>query len=220
MLKGNTDELQLALSENVQRVRLSDLTRNEADAIREVTGFNDKYYNRTREGILWGDAYLATTQNTNDSIGLNVTQAWNDYTTIAGVLGDTLTLVNQSDLEERTFESYDAEDVYVLTDDLGTTNEGIMNINGLINGDEQSTIDLANHDGFVVGENTTLNINNTRITGAGSDDIITVTDSDAKVTIGGANLDGNITGTEHFNLELSGVDTTTLNGTVNNADVN
>ena len=220
VLKGNTDELQLALSENVQRVRLSDLTRNEADAIREVTGFNDKYYNRTREGILWGDAYLATTQNTNDSIGLNVTQAWNDYTTIAGVLGDTLTLVNQSDLEERTFESYDAEDVYVLTDDLGTTNEGIMNINGLINGDEQSTIDLANHDGFVVGENTTLNINNTRITGAGSDDIITVTDSDAKVTIGGANLDGNITGTEHFNLELSGVDTTTLNGTVNNADVN
>ena len=220
VLKGNTDELQLALSENVQRVRLSDLTRNEADAIREVTGFNDKYYNRTREGILWGDAYLATTQNTNDSIGLNVTQAWNDYTTIAGVLGDTLTLVNQSDLEERTFESYDAEDVYVLTDDLGTTNEGIMNINGQINGDEQSTIDLANHDGFVVGENTTLNINNTRITGAGSDDIITVTDSDAKVTIGGANLDGNITGTEHFNLELSGVDTTTLNGTVNNADVN
>ena len=219
VLKGNTDALQLALTDNVQTVRLSDISRVEVDAIKEVTGFNETYYNRIREGILWGDAYLATTENTNDSIGFNVTQDWNDYTTIRDSQGDTLKLVNQADLEERTFESYNAEDVYTLTDELGTTHEGILNITGQINGDEQSTIDLANHDGFVIGENTTLNINNTRITGSGSDDVIRVTDSSATVALNGANLDGNISGDERFNLDLSGVSTTTLNGTVNNADV-
>ena len=219
VLKGNTDALQLALTDNVQTVRLSDISRVEVDAIKEVTGFNETYYNRIREGILWGDAYLATTENTNDSIGFNVTQDWNDYTTIRDSQGDTLKLVNQADLEERTFESYNAEDVYTLTDELGTTHEGILNITGQINGDEQSTIDLANHDGFVIGENTTLNINNTHITGSGSDDVIRVTDSSATVALNGANLDGNISGDERFNLDLSGVSTTTLNGTVNNADV-
>ena len=218
VLKDNTDALQLVLTDNVQRVRLADISRVEVDAIKEVTGFNETYYNRIREGILWGDAYLATTVNINDSIGFNATQAWNDYTTIRDSQGDTLKLVNQADLEERTFESYDAEDVYTLSDDLGITHEGIINITGQVNGDEQSTIDLANHDGFVVGENTSLNINNTRITGAGSEDVIRVTDASGTVTLNGANLDGNISGDTHFDLNLSGVSTTTINGTVNNAD--
>ena len=219
ILKGNTSDLQLALSDNIQQAELAPLSRVEADAVRGVTGFNDTYYNRIREGVLVGDVYLATIQNTNDSLGLNVSQVWNDTTTLADKLGDTLRLVNQADLDERTFKSYDENDYYTLTEDLGMTSEGIMNIDGQVVGDAESTINLNAHDGFVIGENTDLNLTNVYITGAGSDDVITVKDSSANVTLSGAHLDGNITGEEHFNLYLAGVNTTTLNGVVNNADV-
>ena len=217
VLKGNTNELQLALGDNITRYKADDLSRNEADPIKEVTGFNEIYYNRTRNGILWGDTYLTTTQVVNDSIGFKVTEEWDDFTTPATPRGDTLVLVNQNDREERYFESYDATDSYILSDDLGTTHEGLLTISGKVEGDDISTINLNNHDGFVVGEDTALTLTDVRITGAGSDDAIKVTDSSAKVNIGGTKIDGNITGEENFDLTISGINTTTINGVVTNA---
>ena len=218
VLKGNTDALQLTLSDSISRVKLADISRLEADVIREVTGFNDVYYNRERAGILWGDVYLTTVDVINDSIGVNVSKEWSEDSTPVSALGDTLVLVNQSDLPERIFESQNATDSYILSDNLGATHEGIFTVNGVVDSNNnRSTVDLNNHDGFVIGENTQFTINNTHLTGSKSDNPITVTDSSSEVTVGGSIIDGNIVGTEHFNLDLNGTNTTTLNGQVLNA---
>ena len=174
---------------------------------------------------MWGDISLAKTDYDNDSLQMTVERVWEESTIHVDSLGDTLRLVNEADINERSFESTDATDRYVLHDDLGTTAAGTLSLNGVVDNvnDDISTIDLNNHEGFVINEGSNLNITNVRLTGSNSDDIITVTDKDSSITLSGAVIDGNIVGDlengEKFDLNLNGVETTAINGEVTNAAV-
>jgi len=214
---NNNNKLSLVLDENINRYEIEKLTRVELDEVQENTDFSHVYYERERKGSIYGDLYLATTSTTNDSLGFKVTEAWETSTKQGNSLGDTLKLVNESDLTIRNFNSTQASDVYFLSDDLAQTSTGTLSINGTLLDDERSTVDLKQHKGFTIGADTVLNVNNARITG--NDDIITVTDNSGKVNLNNAYINGNIIGEEKFALEVSGVEKSTVTGNIINADV-
>lgn len=214
---GN-NSLKLALAEDLNTYKIKNVSRIEADEVQAVTNFNEGLYNRKRNGELFGKLSLATTATTDDSIKLTATADWETSTEQLDKIGDTLMLVNNSDLSERTFQSNQATDLYKLSDELGEMGQGKFTIAGTVEGDEQSTIDLQDHKGFVVGENTTFNVIDTQIKGK-TENIISVKDGSSKVNLSGAYIDGSIVGDEKFNLNISGTNETTITGQVKNADV-
>ncbi len=214
---GNNN-LQLNLLDSVENYLIRGISRMERDTVRQVTTFQDNYYDRQRLGRLWGELELATTDTTNDSIHLTTKEDWDNFTSIATSLGDTLKLVNQAAYDERFFDSYNAGDTYIVTDNIGITAPGELTINGTLDSDARSSINLASNPGFTIGENTTLKVNNTRIFG-NDDAIITVTDQTGSVQLSNADIEGNIIGEEKFNLNIEGENTTILNGQVVNSNV-
>lgn len=220
---GNSN-ISLAIDENVNSYVIRNLSREENDEINSVTKNTDIYNVYTRKGILGGNLYLATTQTENDSLGFEVKEKWETSREYTRKLGDTLSLVNQADLEDRTFKFEQATDVYFLSDELGKTHSGTFYIDGVTSdsGDEKSTVNLRDYNGFNIGEDTVLYINNAAITGTSGDgsksDIITAEDSSAELHLNNAYIDGNIIGNEKFNINITGVSTTTITGAVINAD--
>ena len=217
ILNTDNDDLQLALADDINHFIIREINKIEDDRIKETTLFSDTYWHRNRQGRLWGELELATTDTTNDSVHVYTAENWDNFTTPVEMIDDTLKLINQADYDERYFESYDSNDVYNLTADMGQTAPGIFTINGTKDGDERSTINLANNNGFIIGEDTTFKVNNTRITG--SEDVITAASGEANIQLNNADIDGNIRGNEHFNLTIRGEDTTSISGQVINSDV-
>jgi len=213
---GNNN-IKLELDDSIQtRKDLEEISRQEVDKVGLITKYTDEFNINERKGILYSELYLTTSESTNDSLGVSYKKEWQDFTTVVESLGDTLKLVNQSDLQERVFLSQNATDVYHLSDDLGTTTEGTLTLDGVSTNDAISTINLHRHDGFVLDKNTVLNVNNTRITGV--DDIITVQDNSSVLNLNNAYIDGNIKGNSNFNININGTGNTTITGVVNNAD--
>lgn len=220
ILDAHNSNLQLALDENLNNYKVDDISRVEADAINQVTMFSDTYYNRNRNGVLWGELSLATTNTTNDSVKFNLVEGWEDSTTIVDSMGDTLKLVAGAEgIRDKVFLSSDATETYQVTDDIGQIAQGDFTVRGTVSGDDMSTVNFRNHEAFEVGADSTLNITDVRLTGA--EDVINVTDSTGTVNLSGAFINGNITGTDKFNVNISstGSNITTLNGTIENANV-
>lgn len=214
---NRNNNLSLALDENLNYYTVKELSRNEVDEVAMNTDFSHVYYNRTRHGELYGELYITTLSTTNDSIGFKISEKWETSTSPTTSLGDTLKLVNQADLSVRNFNSSQATDVYTLKDSLGQTANGTLSINGTSEGDEKSTVDLNNFDGFQIGADTVFNVNNTKLTG--TQDVITITDSSAQLNLNNAYIDGNIVGNKNYKLNIAGLGNTTINGLVSNADV-
>lgn len=194
-----------------------DIKRFEEDTVLSITNFGDTFNKYERKGVLYGDIYLTTTATKNDSLGFKVSEEWENSRTFVETLGDTLSMVNQARIGDRSFVSIQATDIYNVTDNLGKTADGTLTINGVTDGDEQSTINLQDFSGFELGENGVININNTTITSNSS--IIDVKDGSAVINLNNANISGDITGDEQYNVNISGSGATTLAGNINNAYV-
>ena len=126
-----------------------------------------------------------------------------------GNLGDTLTLINQYQTsDERNFNFDTSGDVYEVSSDLGTTSEGTLNINGVLapvpdGNNERSTINGNNHSLFRLDNETTLNMNNIKITGANN--VVTGTNKDAVVNINNSEISNNAEGiTTAGSVNISG----------------
>lgn len=220
IIDAHNSNLQLALDDNLNNYRVDDISRVEADAINQVTMFSDTYYNRNRNGVLWGELSLATTNTTNDSVKFNLVEDWEDSTTIVNSMGDTLKLVAGAEgIRDKVFLSADATESYQVTDDIGKIAQGDFTIRGTVSDNDMSAVNFRNHEALEVGADTTLNVNNVRLTGA--ENVITVTDPTGIVNLSGAYVNGNIIGTDKFNLNVSttGSNVTTINGIVENANV-
>ena len=139
ILNTQDNNLQLAIGDKL--VQVEDMLSKLTDTVSNTDNFDQL------AGIS-----LATTNTTNDSI---IIQQAVDY--------DTLQLINtKTSSNERNFNFVD-NTTYVVTQDLGTTSEGILNINGQTTG---SKINASNHTMFDLQNTTTLNINNTTIENA------------------------------------------------------
>ena len=217
ILKTPNSNLGLALDENINNYKVDDISRIEADTIKQITNFNDTYYNRNRDGVLLGELSLATTTTVNDSLKFNLVENWEDSTTIVDSMGDTLKLTAQAEnLDDKTFLSTNAQDVYEVTDDIGRIAQGEFTIRGARQDDNISSVNFNNHQGLEVGENSDLMIKDVRL--SGTENIINVTDSTGTVYLDGAYINGNITGSEKYELTIDSTNTTTINGSVENAN--
>ena len=217
ILKTPNSNLGLALDENINNYKVNDISRIEADTIKQITNFNDIYYNRNRDGVLLGELSLATTTTVNDSLKFNLVENWEDSTTIVDSMGDTLKLTAQAEnIDDKTFLSTNAQDVYEVTDDIGRIAQGEFTIRGARQDDNISSVNFNNHQGLEVGENSDLMIKDVRL--SGTENIINVTDSTGTVYLDGAYINGNITGSEKYELTIDSTNTTTINGSVENAN--
>ncbi len=212
------DSIQLAIAEDLENLFYQEISRVESDKIQENTGFSHIYYDRERKGELQSQITLATTTTTNDSINFSLQEVWEDSTTIVSPTGDTLKLVaGAENIDNKTFSSQNAAEIYQVTDDIGKIAQGEFDITGTSDDGNMSTINFNDYKGLEVGENSTLAITDTRLTG--SDNVIHVTDSTGVVELDGAVIDGDITGDEKYNLVINSNHTTTVNGNIENADV-
>ena len=212
---NHNDKIALELDKFVQtRYDIEDISRIENDEVQQITHFSDKFNSYKRDGILYGDLYLTTTGTENDSIAFEIKEDWENSKELIGSRGDTLRLVNMSELENRTFVSDLATDVYNATDNLGQTHAGTLTINGTEEGDEKSTINLRRYTGFELGADTTLNMNNVQI--SGNNGVIKVIDNSAEINLNNTNISGNIIGTTEYHINVSGTGTTNLSGLVEN----
>ena len=215
---SSSSTIQLALDDSIKHHVFEEYTKIVDDEVTEDTNFNDTFNKWSQHGTLFGDLYLTTTSKTNDSIGIKFDTQWDGDKTFVENLGDTFDMVNSSTLSVRNFNSTNAGDKYNLSVDLGKTAAGTLNINGTLDSDgNRSTINFKNHDALQLGEDTTISVNNTRLTGAR--DIMTVDSESTKVILNNAYINGNIIGNKKFQMLLDGLDTTTIVGSITNSDV-
>ncbi len=215
---SSSSSLQLALDESIKHYVFQEYSDVLADDIQIDTDFGHTYYNRLYTGTAHGDLSLATTNKTNDSIKIKVEASWNDNPEIVDSMGDTLYLVNSSNLSTRNFNSSNSSDVYNLSVDLDKTAAGNLNLNGTLGADGNlSTINFKNHKALQLGDDTNLAVNNVRLTGAR--DLISVDSSNTDIILNNAFINGNILGSQKYDLRIDGTDTTTILGKVTNSDV-
>ena len=153
-------------------------------------------YNSWKEAEnIVGHVGLTDTETYHDSLGITVTGTDIEITDITSQ-GDTLKIVNQSDISTRTFNATTEGETYTAVDDLGTTAAGTMTINGnpLTDPEGERTkgvIDLDGHTGFELGNATTLNIKDTKIINA-SGDVISSTNADAEINLENTEISGSL----------------------------
>lgn len=217
---NGSDSIQLALNSAIsgQDFVLGRVSRDEQDTVNAVTNYDDLYHTYERGGDLYGSLTLGTTSTKNDSIEVNKGETqWDSDRTETGLLGDTLALWNQLETDQNKEFNFDKAETYTLTSDLGNTNGSNLSINGVSDGDNKSTVDLNNHSGFVLDEASNVSLDNVKLTGS-SGSLINVTNAGASVTLSDTYVDGDISGTQNYDVVINGDDVTTLNGNLANAN--
>ena len=190
VLKTQGDEtaadLQLALSDDLkEEFVISETENTHTDEVTANTKWSDEFKKTGTITTTSGQYGLATTDTLNDSIGATVTSKSEQ---IDEKLGDTLAMVNQAELNDKNFTADKADEVYKAEDDLGAT-YGNVTINGVASGDKKSTVDLDGHNGFVVGEGTSIALNNAKLTDSAGKAAIEIADG-GKMSLQNSELSG------------------------------
>lgn len=194
VLVAKDDNIQLDLSDSVKEKYNKSETEKlvTSDDMVATVKWNDKFKTYEQDKITKTTLGLSTTNTQNDSIKFTSNVSYGEKTE-TGTVGDTLTLVNQySTTEDRNFNFDTSLDVYDVTSDLGTTSEGTININGVTNDGEHSTINGNKHSLFKLDNETNLNVNNVKIIGANS--VVTGTNKNAIVNLNNVNISNNQAG--------------------------
>jgi len=203
ILHTQNDDLQLALSAAAQEqlgndeMYVGETRQTSLDAIKADTNWKDIYNEYVKKTKLYGKLDLATTVTTNDSIGLVISRSEEGEWVVSGPQGDTLTLWNTFDTtEEKNFNFDTPDDKYTLNDlnGVGETKGSIVNVNGVINGNDRSTIDLNHRKGFELVNETQLNIKNVNLINAVSEkgSAIKSENENASITLTNVNLSDNV----------------------------
>ena len=219
ILKAQDDNIQLGLSDNLKDKynTTSTETIHSSDTVQANVNWKDKFNKYEQTNTTTTGLSLSTTNTTNDSIEYS-TKKIEGEKVASGSMGDTLKLVNQLQVqEERNFNFDSAEDKYNVTENLGQTSSGSLNINGIATNGSRSEVNLNSNSGFELANNSTLNINNTKLTG--SETLIKVSNPDAVVNLQNSHIDGNISSTTEYGMNITGTanDTTVVSGNAGNA---
>lgn len=219
ILKAQDDNIQLGLSDNLKDKynTTSTETIHSSDTVQANVNWKDKFNKYEQTNTTTTGLSLSTTNTTNDSIEYS-TKTIEGEKVVSGSMGDTLKLVNQLQVqEERNFNFDSAEDKYNVTENLGQTSSGSLNINGIATKGSRSEVNLNSNSGFELANNSTLNINNTKLTG--SETLITISNPDVVVNLKNSHIDGNISSTTEYGMNITGTanDTTVVRGNAGNA---
>ena len=203
------DTMQLELSDtlkselNNKEYLLSSVTNNTQDEATQQTNWKDEFHSYSQTTDTYGKLNLATTQTTNDSLGIYVSTVDEQPIIDNGKRGDTLAIVNQSDLETRNFNFDTASDNYKVSEDLGLSKAGTVIINGKTDDITKSTVDFDNHNGFIVTEETNLVFNDVKLENAKQ--LVTSTNKSSAIELNNVELKNNENGiTTAGNVRITG----------------
>ncbi|MBR6099476.1 hypothetical protein IKP85_06990 [bacterium] len=206
LLNAEDDNIQLALDSSIsgENHKIGTTTKTSQDTVTPTAKWNQTFNKYTQNGTNYGNIDVATTNTTNDSLQLQITSTEWDDKVVSGSMGDTLALVNQLETEEnRNFNFDKSSNVYNVKSDLGTSSEGVMNVNGVYDGNVRSTIKGNNYNMFVLSNPTTLNLNNVKVTGANS--VASGTNKSAVINMKNVELSNNASGiTTAGSVNISG----------------
>lgn len=153
---GTSNNLQLAVSDKEYSLATFHDYTNDAQA---NANWDDIYHIYDQLTHQYGNVELATTDKTNDSILITVTNT--GLGDIVTSVGDTLALWTELETDEvKNFNFDSADNVYTLTENLTEQNGQKLNINGVSDGNKYSTIDFDGHTGFNIKGKTTFNAEN------------------------------------------------------------
>lgn len=184
------------------------------DEVKKDTNASETYYRKTKTGDAYGHISLAQTATVDDSIQLSQTRVeWLDEQ--VEKLGDTLKLVNEDDQsghEDKTFNFDSPDEKYDVTEDLGST-AGHLTINGRRDDEgDRSEIDMNGHQGFEIGDGSSVEINNINMTNSGEDDSLITVDEEGTLVLNDSNIRQKVEVVNNGNLEMNG--DTTISGTI------
>ncbi len=233
--KDNSNNLQLALSENLKAFEssegvLSQIIKTEVKDLTSTVNYKDTFGEVITKKDIYGILGLGTTNTTNDSLNITVTKIEsNSVSSIA----DTLVALTNTELKgsdgsilDKTFNLFD-EDLqgnktpanYKLSDNLGSTYKN-LNIVGAKTDSlgKLSELDLNGKSGFVVNEGSTLKFSDIKLTGNES----VITNNNGSLIFENNNLiDGKVSGSTATNTGVLNIDANNLyviltnNGTLN-----
>lgn len=197
VLYAENDNIQLDLSNDLKN-KFNTTTVEKlytSDEMRSDVWWDEQFHTYEQDKNITSTIALDTTTTTNDSI------KYTQESTLGAIVdtgsyGNTLALINQYDnvAEDRNFNFDTENDVYEVTQNLGTTSAGTLNINGIANEDQRSTINGNGLSLFTLNNETNLNVNNTKITGAQS--VVTGYNKDAVLTLNNVEIKDNTNGIE------------------------
>lgn len=225
--KDNSNNLQLALSENLKAFEssegvLSQIKKTEVKDLTSTVNYKDTFGEVITTKDIYGILGLGTTNTTNDSLNITVTKIEsNSVSSIA----DTLVALTNTELKgadgsilDKTFNLFDVDNLgnktpasYQLSDNLGTTYNN-LNIVGATKTDSLgklilSELDLNGKSGFVVKEGSTLKFSDIKLTGNES----AITNNNGSLIFENNNLiDGKVTGTTATNTGVLNIDANNL----------
>lgn len=236
--KDNSNNLQLALSENLKAFEssegvLSQIKKTEVKDLTSTVNYKDIFGEVITTKDIYGILGLGTTNTTNDSLNITVTKVESKS---ESSIADTLVALTNTELKgadgsilDKTFNLFDVDNLgnktpasYKLSDNLGTTYNN-LNIVGATKTDSLgklilSELDLNGKSGFVVNEGSTLKFSDIKLTGNES----AITNNNGSLIFENNNLiDGKVTGTTATNTGVLNIDANNLdviltnNGTLN-----
>lgn len=236
--KDNSNNLQLALSENLKAFEssegvLSQIKKTEVKDLTSTVNYKDTFGEVITTKDIYGILGLGTTNTTNDSLNITVTKVESKS---ESSIADTLVALTNTELKgtdgsilDKTFNLFDVDNLgnktpasYKLSDNLGTTYNN-LNIVGATKTDSLgklilSELDLNGKSGFVVNEGSTLKLSDIKLTGNES----AITNNNGSLIFENNNLiDGKVTGTTATNTGVLNIDANNLdviltnNGTLN-----
>jgi hypothetical protein len=170
VLNGANTNTKLLLDDSVKaqyEAAIPDETVEGVDPFTGTTIAYDDYYGgyeftRSRTAEM---SVVGSSGSLKDSIrwAIDVTDGPKDYVDRY----DNLYLINTAEGDERTFTFSGTTNTFDSLRDAGVTSTGTLTINGTKDGVNYSTINAGGHNLFVMSNSgTTVNVNNTKITGA------------------------------------------------------
>ena len=232
----NTDNLQLALSDNLKSTvekKIWEIVNVEYKDLTATANYKDVFGGITTTKDIYGTLGLGKTNTTNDSLNIKVTKI---ETNTVATISDALVALTNTELKDsdgnildKTFNLFDEDSHgnktsanYKVSDNLGSTYKN-LNIVGATKKDflgelVLSELDLDGKTSFVVNSGSTLNISDIKLKG-----------NETVITNNGGNLnfvnnnviDGKITGTTATNTGILEIDANNLDvALINNGTLN
>ncbi len=171
------------------------------ELVADVTS-DKKFIIEHQDGELWGNILVSDDKYLELKANDAKTDWYEESLVYVGDQGDSLKLINQTDKfadTNRSFTITDADQNYVVSEDIGSSGRGTFSVNGSEAVD--STLDINGHVGFVLDDATTLKLNNLTLTNGLDDVLVNSTSANARVELSDVTLNGQI---ENTLAELTG----------------
>ena len=180
---------------NIIKLSIDNSIKTKTETEHHVDGFD-------RDWIQWDEDFGGYDQEVTRTYGLAKTKTDDDSLTMTKAYGqkiyvdkyDNLMLINTyNKSEDREFRFTGANDEFKAIEDSGVTYKGTLNVNGISNGDQKSTINADGHKLFEItgSDPTTVILNDVKVTGAST--VAEIKDGN-KLVINNSEISGNTDG--------------------------